>query len=292
MESIAIVANPRKPLSASVLPELIGWLGEKGLQVKVERDAEAALRKEEALLCSGEELRSCELIVALGGDGTLLKAARIVGSTGIPILGVNLGGLGFLTEVVLEELYPMLTTILDGKDFKLEPRMVLEASVDPGGKVFHALNDIVVSMGGSGRMVGLTTWVENEWVANYAADGIIVATPTGSTAYSLAANGPIVTPTMEAIIINPICPHTLGLRPVVISGGKVVTIDIDLKRGGSAQLVSDGQETHSLDTKTKIRVKKADHYINLIKSPKRSFYEILRTKLSWGGREDVKESQC
>lgn len=289
MQRIGIVANPGKPLSRSVLPQLIRWLGERGLEVRVEKDAETALEEGRHLLCSGEELRSSELIVALGGDGTLLKAARIVGSSGIPILGVNLGGLGFLTEVVLEELYPVLTTVLEGEHFQVEPRMVLEASVEPGKKTFSALNDIVISMGGSGRMVGFTTWIDDEWVSNYAADGIIVATPTGSTAYSLAANGPIVSPTMEAIVVNPICPHTLGLRPVVISADKVVTIGIDLKRGGSALLISDGQQTFPLEAKTRIKVKKADHCIHLIKSPKRSFYEILRAKLSWGGREEEVE---
>lgn len=288
MKSIGIVANPRRPLATSVVPELVGWLEKRGVKVRVEEEAGVVVGRED-VLCPGDELRSsCELIIALGGDGTLLKAARLVGATETPILGVNMGSLGFLTEVVLEELYPTLELVLGGEGLETEPRMTLEARVEPSKKVFHALNDIVVSMGKSGRMVGFTTWVGKEWVSTYTADGVIVATPTGSTAYSLAASGPIVTPTMEAIVISPICPHTLGLRPMVISAEKVFTIEVGFAKGGDALLICDGQERTPLENRDRISLRKGDHYVRLVKSPGRSFYEILRKKLNWGGREEVR----
>jgi NAD+ kinase len=276
---IGIIANPHKSDAKAIVPEVIKWLTEKGHNVFVFEECKA-IAEGLSQVVSAEHLRNnSDVILAMGGDGTLLKSARIVGSKGIPILGINLGGLGFLTEVSLDNLYPVLEKLVN-KDYDIEKRMVLETTLNHQ-KLF-ALNDIVVQQSGSGRMLSVIIHVDGEYLSSFAADGIIIATPTGSTAYSMAAQGPILYPTLEAIIVNFICPHALGARPMVIS--KDSEIELTLK-SDEAALVADGQEKMNVKLGDRISIKKAPYTINLIKSGT-SFYDILRTKLRWGGGKE------
>jgi NAD+ kinase len=280
---IGIIANPDKPLIKSVIPELLGWF--------TERKQEPWLAKENGLSVKGvagvnwcdgfdELTRVCELILAMGGDGTLLKAARVVGGSGIPIIGVNLGRLGFITEVAIEDLYPALTKFL-ASECEIDSRMLLEAK---GAKVtLHGLNDIIVAGTGSGRMLQFVLSVDGTYVSDFSADGMIFSTPTGSTAYSLAALGPILHPSTKAIVINLICPHTLGARPIVISPDSVIEVSCESE---DSMVTADGQTNVLLAKREKLLVRKADYETRLVKCGIRDFYEILRTKLRWGGGKE------
>ncbi|MCH7760306.1 NAD(+)/NADH kinase, partial [candidate division TA06 bacterium] len=279
MKQIGILINPEKKISASVLQKLFTLLRKEGVSFRVIEEA-GEIIEEKGILASSEELReTSEMVIALGGDGTLLKAARIVGKKPIPILGVNLGGLGFLTEVLIEELEETLTQVLQG-DYEIEKRMVLEASIE-ANYISYALNDVVLSMGPTGRSVDLTLSVNDEMVARFTGDGLIVATPTGSTAYSLSAGGPILYPTFEAIVVSPISPHTFGLRPIVLSSNVQITLELMKKE---ATVIVDGQKHSLLKVGQRLHVRKSDRYVHLIKSSSLPFYEILRRKLKWGGR--------
>jgi NAD+ kinase len=224
-----------------------------------------------------------EFLVVMGGDGTLLSVARRYGQQGIPILGVNVGGLGFLTEVSLEELYPALEQILDGR-FEVEERMMLSATIFREGRPFWeetVLNDAVINKGALARIVELTTWIDGEYLTTYRADGLIIATPTGSTAYTLSAGGPIVYPTLRHVLLLPICPHTLSNRPIILP--ETVTVGVTLEpKAEDVYLTVDGQVGMALQAADRVEVKCAPHHLKLIKSPRRSHFEILRAKLGWG----------
>ncbi len=274
--NIGVIINPNKPLAQEIITKVVEFMNKKGHKIVVFPEI-SGLKSS-----SPEEIvNSSEIILAMGGDGTLLKTARIVSNKGIPILGINLGALGFLTEVALDNLYPALENILKG-NFSIEKRMVLEANI-PHKKKLYGLNDIVIQGTGSGRMLSFSIFINKEYVSDFSADGLIVSTPTGSTAYSLAASGPVLYPSMEAIIINPICPHTLGFRPMVVSGDTEIGIEFQSEE---AIVTADGQEKIAIKKGMNITIKKADFSINLIKSGVRSFYEILRTKLKWGGGKE------
>ena len=278
MKKIGILINPEKKLSKPVLERLLAFFKKEKVSIRVAENAKGIVENTE-ILANEDKLRDfSEIMIAMGGDGTLLKAARIVGKKPVPILGVNLGGLGFLTEVVTEEMEETLTRILKG-EFKIEKRMVLEASVE-NRKGFFALNDVVLYMGPERRVVDLTLYVNDEMVARFSGDGLIVATPTGSTAYSLSTGGPILYPTLEAFVVSPISPHTFGLRPIVLSSN--VEISLELMEN-EASVVIDGQEQFPLKIGQRLLVKKSDHYVHLVKSSPYPFYEILRRKLNWGG---------
>lgn len=280
MKRIGILINPQKEISKSVLKRLFSFLDKMKIPYRVLEDAKGIVERK-GILASPDEFRDfSQMVIALGGDGTFLKAARTVGANPIPILGVNLGGLGFLTEVLVEEIEETLTRILRG-EYEIEKRMVLEASVEGKRKVFHALNDVVLTLGPTGRTVDLTLSVNREMVARFTGDGIIVSTPTGSTAYSLSAGGPILYPTFESIVVSPICPHTFGLRPIVLSSSEEVNLELMEE---DARVVVDGQELFPLKVGERLKVKKSQHYLHLIKSSPYPFYEILRRKLKWGGR--------
>lgn len=222
------------------------------------------------------------MVIAFGGDGTILAAARAIGVHKTPILGVKIGSLGFLAEVASEELLTVMEKIERG-GFRLEERMVLEATV--ANRKFFALNDVVIDKGASPRIIQLSVYVGDEYVSTSTADGLIVATPTGSTAYSLSAGGPIVNPAMKAIIITPICPHILANRPMVISAEETFTVEIK-SEDAEVKFTVDGQENLALRSGDRVQIKKADHSVRLIKSSDRSFYDLLRTKLKWGMREE------
>jgi NAD+ kinase len=228
--------------------------------------------------------RACDLIVVLGGDGTLLSIARHTDGR-VPILGVNMGELGFLTEVTEAEALPMLARVLAGR-FDLDRRMTLAASLERAGRTigrFRALNDVVISNGSLARIVGFTVTVDGLPLAHYRADGLIVATPTGSTAYSLSAGGPVVEPTVQAVLVSPISPHTLSNRPVVLRPEAVVRIAV-AERENDAILTIDGQESMALAGRDVLCVRRGRTSVSLVRSPDRTYYDVLRAKLGWGGQ--------
>lgn len=284
VKKAGIVCNPKKPQAEKILSQLIDWFTKKKVKVWIEESALPILHQKDLICPSGELASRSDLIIAMGGDGTLLKAARMVGRTPVPILGVNIGSLGFLTETVEEEIYTVLEDVIEGS-YELEKRMVLEAKLEGGEQKFYALNDVVIIMGESGRIVEMILRVSGEYVCTFPADGVIISTPTGSTAYSLAAGGPIVYPRMDCIIVTPICAHSLGVRPMIIPSSEEIQTRVQ-SRAGDARLVVDGQESLRLRSDIQIEIKKADYYISLIKPKRKSFFEILRTKLRWGGREE------
>jgi NAD+ kinase len=225
------------------------------------------------------------LVIVLGGDGTLLAAARIFALTGTPILSVNLGFLGFLTEVRLAELYSTLEGWHSGRhDF--DTRAMLHAELWRDGEAcstYRALNDVVVSKGDIARMGEFAVELEGKMVARFRADGVIVSTPTGSTAYTLAANGPILTPNVDALVVTPICPHLLTLRPIVVRGDASLTVRVEGIQN-QALLTVDGQTAVELLLGDEVRCRKSSHAVNLVRISEGGFFEALRSKLSWGER--------
>ena len=286
MESIGIIANLTKDKAAQTVAEVSGWLQERGIQTLITKDCMAALGTDGCRAVDSEELvRQVDGLIVFGGDGTLLNVARIPGAGNVPILAVNLGSLGFLTEVALDELYPALTKVLEG-DFQLQERMMLRATLhNEGEKKIEAqsvaLNDAVIRQGTFSRIIFLESYIDGEHVATYGADGLIIATPSGSTAHSLSAGGPIVHPGLSAFILTPICPHTLTVRPHIVSAESRVSIIIRSAHS-NIMLTIDGQEAFDLYPNSVVEIDKAPETIKLISSRKRSYYEVLRTKLKWG----------
>jgi Predicted sugar kinase len=225
-----------------------------------------------------------DLLLVLGGDGTLLSMARLVGDLNVPILGVNLGGLGFLTALTIDELFPALEALLRG-DLLVEERMMLAARVTRQGErlsEYVALNDVVITKSAMSRIINLDVSVQGQFATAYRADGLIVSTPTGSTAYSLSAGGPIVFPTMDAIVLTPICSHTLTNRPIVLPGGQ--PIDVTLQSDQDVMLTMDGQVGFHLKRGDRIEIRRAAARIRLLRFPQKHFFSVLRTKLKWGER--------
>jgi NAD+ kinase len=283
MIRVAIVCKPQKEELGRIVPELIAWLIEKGFEPLL--DLESGKYTAAARVISREEMPEWRpgLIIVLGGDGTLLSVARSFASTGIPILSVNLGRLGFLTEVRLADLY----ATLDGwcnNCHQIDPRTMLHASLWREGERhgrFDALNDAVVSKGDIARMGDFVVELDGRLVARFRADGVIVSTPTGSTAYNLAANGPILTPDVDAMVVTPICPHLLTLRPIVVRGDACLTVRIEGVPDKSL-LTVDGQQAIALQTGDEVRCQKSRFTVNLVRLSESGFFEALRTKLSWG----------
>lgn len=283
MKKIGIIAKPFKAEAKKVLEALLPWLQARGIEVFLDKDTAATIERVSTL--GRDDIPSkIELIIVLGGDGTLLSVARVVAGKKIPILGVNLGSLGFLTEVTLQELYPTLELILSG-EYQTDERSMLQAQIKRGGKVVttsSALNDVVINKNALAKMIELETCVNGSYVTTFRGDGLIISTPTGSTAYSLAAGGPIVHPIVDSLIINPLCPHTLTNRPIVLPGNSVIEVTL-LSEKEEVLVASDGQEGYTLLYKDVVEVKKAKETISLIRSPKKDYYQILREKLKWGG---------
>ncbi len=262
--------------------ELERWLGDRGIEVEVHGNVYET--EEWSNGCSGFST-DIDVVVVLGGDGTLLSAARHIALRRIPILGVNLGRMGFITEIGVEGLYPMMESVLAG-DYVCEERMMLRGSVRRGGEeVFscRVLNDVVINKGALARIVEILVRVNGEFLNVFRADGLIVCSPTGSTAYNLAAGGPILHPTMRSIVLTPICPFMLSNRPIILSAESVVEIEIG-PRAADVTLTYDGQVGFSLSPGDIVRVGSEECGICLIKSPGTNYFEILRDKLKWGER--------
>jgi NAD+ kinase len=290
MNRIGIVAKKNKPEAVTIARNVVEWLRPKKIEVYIEEEIGNLLGPTFPEGCWKPIQREAiptdvEMIVVLGGDGTLLSVARQVWDKNIPILGVNLGGLGFLTEITLEELYPVLERVLRD-DFEINERDVLNAEVIRRGKQvaeFIVLNDAVINKGALARIIDLETTVNGEYLSTFRSDGLIISTPTGSTAYNLSAGGPIVYPSLHTIIITPICPHTLTIRPIIIPDH--VRIRALLKsRDEEVTLTLDGQQGFGLEFEDVVEVSKAEGRILLIKSPYRRYFELLREKLKWGER--------
>lgn len=226
--------------------------------------------------------KEADLLIVLGGDGTMLNGARLVEQRGIPILGVNMGGLGFLTEVNFDDLPTALEKVFAGK-CQLDKRLMLKIQLQRGDQIigtYSALNDVVVSKGHLARMIATKIWVNHAFMTNLRGDGLIVATPTGSTAYSLSAKGPILDPRLEVLLINPICPHTFSHRPFLAPGNVPITIELTSQEPAMATI--DGQVGAEMLTGDLVHVQASDHRSQLIRFPERSYFEVLRTKLKWG----------
>jgi len=285
MVRIAIVCKPQKEELARLLPELITWLRTRGYEPLL--DAEAGKYASDATVVERAKMPALApgLVIVLGGDGTLLSVARIFAATGTPILSVNLGYLGFLTEVRLAELY----ATLDGwcnDCYQVDERAMLHAELWRGGQEhssFEALNDVVVSKGDIARMGEFAVELDRKRVAVFRADGVIVSTPTGSTAYTLAANGPILTPDVDAMVVTPICPHLLTLRPIVVRGDASLTVRV-VGVPNTALLTVDGQQAVELLREDEVRCRRSIHTVKLLRLSEGSFFEVLRSKLSWGER--------
>jgi NAD+ kinase len=285
VQRIGIVVKPNKPEAEPVLQRLVAWLRERGRQVMLDQEAMAIFPGAADSLPRTEVVGWSDLVIVLGGDGTILSVARLMGAREVPILGVNLGGLGFLTEITLDEVIPTLEAVLRN-EFDVSRRLTLTARVLRGETPlasFEALNDAVITKTALSRIVDLETHVNGEYVATFRADGLIVSTPTGSTAYCLAAGGPIIYPTLPAMLIIPICPHTLTNRPLVIPDSAVVEI-IQGSAGEEVHLTVDGQVGVALRYRDVVSLRRSGRTVALIKSPKLNYFELLRTKLKWGER--------
>ena len=291
-----IIANTAKPSTRDVLKNLLTFLRKKHIQFVLHGDLGNWLRTgglglsvdEKSIIPESDLPENCDMLIALGGDGTMLAAARIIGRHDIPILGVNLGKLGFLAEVSVADLHQCLSDILEGK-YLIEERMVLEAISNQNEKQYFALNEIVIDRGASPRMIDLETSVNGEYLVTYTADGIILTTPTGSTAYSLASNGPIVAPQSKVVVINPIAPHTLTARPVVVPEDSVIRVTVN-SPSRSVHVTADGQREGFYETPAEFTIRKADYTVQLVKREGRKFFEVLRTKLMWGKDLRVEKS--
>jgi NAD+ kinase len=286
---IGIVAKNGLLAAAAPLVALGSWLAERGIEAVYETDT-ASLAAVTGQVCNSDDLpREVDLIVVLGGDGTLLAMADRIGQSGrdVPILGVNFGSLGFLTEIRIDELYPSLTAVLDGTAH-FDERLMLKVDIERDGKSFDSrivLNDVVFTKPALSRMLELTVSVSNSFVTKVKADGLIIASPTGSTAYNLAAGGPIVHPVVDALVLTPIAPHTLSNRPVVISGDAIVEVRPHAEPDTEDTFVTyDGQSGYPLRSHDVVRVRKAERALRLVTASERGYFEVLRTKLKWGKR--------
>lgn len=287
---VGIVAKSELHAAASHLVDIAMWLEQRGVRPVFESATAGLLPAETNRLTAtkAELARSVDMVLVLGGDGTLLGMADCIAESGsdVPILGVNFGNLGFLTEVTLQELYPALETALSGR-VRIEPRVMLHATVRRDGQPLAqhiALNDAVVTKAARSRMVDLSVWIDDDFVTRVKADGLIVATPTGSTAYNLAAGGPIVQPDVEALVLTPIAPHTLTNRPVVIPANVTVRVQPMMDGRDEVYATFDGQTAYQLQPGDEIVVRKAATSLRLLRATTRSYYQVLRTKLKWGER--------
>jgi NAD+ kinase len=282
-QSIGIISRPRRSDLCVVVPPLLKWLEARGIQTLLDEETANCLPDSRKGLTRQKVADSSQLLLVLGGDGTLLAAARLAAPRGIPVLPINMGSLGFLTNFTLQELHPALDDTLEGR-FSLSERVLITVDLERAGKVIdtqRVLNEVVINKGALARMIELELIIDGDFVCRYRADGLIIATPTGSTAYSLSAGGPIVHPTVESFVITPICPHMLSDRPLVIRDSST----IEMKLSGNTEsvfLTLDGQRGIPLQPGDIVRAARAKELLKLIQPPRKSYFEILRNKLKWG----------
>lgn len=283
VKTVGIVSKPRSESAASLLPPLIAWLKQRELMVLLDEQSATYVGASDGL-DRKKVARQSDLVVVLGGDGTLLSAARASIGHDVPLFAVNLGGLGFLTAIQVEDLYPQLELALRGA-LQTEQRLMLCAEIQRHGEIvdtFDGLNDLVLAKTEIARIIDLEVYLDGNFVCVYKADGLIVATPTGSTGYSLSAGGPIVLPTVHAFSITPICPHTLTNRPVIVPDSSI--IEIRVRGEGSTYLTIDGQVGKLLQSGDRVVSRKSRYCTRLIRPADLLFFDVLREKLKWGGR--------
>jgi len=291
MKTVGVLARPDLAQAGTVLEELMTWLRERGVEV--------CLEERTASLAEGPGIRDCtrapgeqvvqraDALVVLGGDGTLLAASHLLDEgRPVPVLGVNFGSLGFLTEITLADLYPTLEGVLAGR-YRFEERRLLRAQVRRQGQPDvwgDALNDVVVTKAALSRIIELEVSVDGAFVSAFRADGLIVSSPTGSTAYNLAAGGPILHPTLPAVVLTPICPHMLTNRPLVVRDESAIEVRLRNATEGDVHITFDGQRGFPLGSQDSVRVSRSPRTLRLVKAPGRDYFEVLRTKLKWGER--------
>ena len=285
LRRVAIVSKPQKEELAALLPELVLWMRTHGLEAILDPVSGTYAHEDRVVPRHLLPAEKPQLVIVLGGDGTLLSAARVFAKTDTPILSVNLGSLGFLTEVRLSDLY----STLDGwcqNCFTIDARFMLHSELWREGELFiehEALNDVVVAKGAIARMGDFRVTLDGQLAAVFRADGVIISTPTGSTAYSLAANGPILVPDVDALIVSPVCPHLLTIRPMVVRGDARLCVSIE---GIPDQtfLTVDGQEAVALKVNDEIRCWRSNYSVKLVRLGESGFFDVLRAKLKWGER--------
>jgi NAD+ kinase len=284
IKAVGIISKPGIPHASRIVSDLVAWWTQHDIQTRLDEVSAQYIGSHDGL-ARERVADDTQLIIVLGGDGTLLAAARAVGGREIPILPVNLGGLGFLTAITLDQLYPELERTLSGEQREV-PRRMLHGEVRRDGQTiasYEALNDIVISKTQIARMIDLETYVDGQYVSTFKADGLIVATPTGSTAYSLSAGGPIVFPAVAAICITPVCPHMLTNRPVLVPSTSVIEIICKSSRN-ETYLTIDGQVGEPIVENDRVVCRCSEHQVHLIRPPKMFFFDVLREKLKWGER--------
>jgi NAD+ kinase len=274
---VGFVIKAHAPEVEKILRELLHYFRQRNIECLLEETAAEKLDQNKGL--KREEIpRNVDLVIVLGGDGTLLTIAHLAAQENVHVLGINIGSLGFLTEVPLDETFQALDAYLGGNKKIINKRRLLEVSCK--GETSYCLNDVVINKGAIARMIQATIWIDEKQIATVRADGLIISTPTGSTAYSLSAGGPIIQPLVPAIIIAPICPHTLSFRPMVISSKSVITVQ--LLSGEDVFLTLDGQRGDVLEMNDMIKVKVSSLELSLISSPTRNYFDLLQEKLGWG----------
>jgi NAD+ kinase len=282
IRKVGIIPKKQDVRVQKVMSDVIPWLRSRGVEVFLDRTSVDLCPADASVAAPEEMVKQVDVVIVLGGDGTLLHAARLIGANGVPILGINLGSLGFLTEVKLDEMYAALEDVLSGQ-CQSEERVLLNVEVIRGGQVaaqYLALNDAVINKGALARIIELEVSVNAQPVLYTRADGLIISTPTGSTAYSLAAGGPILYPTLDAFIIAPICPHTLTNRPLVIPDRDVV--EVCLRHGTDVMLTVDGQVGMPLQPQDCLKLRRAQSTLQLVLPFGSTFFKLLREKLRWG----------
>jgi len=283
-KSVGIISKPDKPELVQILPRLYQWFEQRGYRIVIDPETSAYAPGREVVQRPRFAAQPLDFVVVLGGDGTLLSTSRVVAEAGIPVLGVNLGSLGFLTEVPLNELYDALEDV-DQKRARVEARSMVQCELHRDGTrvvSYVALNDVIVNKSAIARLNSYDVYVDKAFVTNYKADGLIISTPTGSTAYSMAAGGPILMPSVDAFVITPVSPHSLTHRPLVVRDS--VEIEIIVKTGQEeAYLSVDGQVGVPLRDGDRVLCRKAPYTVHLLRIRK-AFFEVLRTKLKWGQR--------
>lgn len=288
VKRIGIVLKPNQPDALRTVCELVTWLNERGITLvgtpelerqQIERETGCAVEHSQPEELAG----NVDLILVLGGDGTMIATARMIGDREVPVLGVNYGGLGYLAEFRIEELYQALDSILSG-NFRLDRRVMLGMELQRGGELItrnRVLNDVVINKSALARIIEIEAYLNQRFVNSFRADGLIISTPTGSTAYNLSAGGPVIFPSMNAVVITPICPFTLSNRPIVVPDD--ATIELLLKTDQEeVTLTLDGQVGFSLNVEDRVVIRKSSVTFNLVQPSNRNYFDVLRDKLRWG----------
>jgi NAD+ kinase len=286
---LGVLSQPHHPALREIMGRLQASAEEIGAELVLTADLLAAVGAEGPPL--EDDTGKVDFLLTLGGDGTLLRGARLAGPRDVPVVGCNLGKLGFLTTVPLDRLEELLHRLRDGR-YEEERRLALRVGLHPAAgpdtraatkpaETFYALNDAVVHKGGFARLISMRVWVNEEEIGQYSADGIVLATATGSTAYSLSAGGPILVPSLDALVASPICPHTMSIRPVVVPADATISVEI-LSRMEGILVTVDGQTGGNLGGGGRVSVRRSPHPVRLIRMPDQNFFSVLRQKMRWG----------